>query len=57
MTARRSSEWICAGTAVLTRMRSAGQKLETARISNNPAELRRVAARAGVSPRIVVEAT
>jgi transposase len=43
--------------SVLVRMTADGSKLETARISNSPAELRRQIARAGVSPRVVVEAT
>ena len=43
--------------SVLVRMTPDGQKLETARITNSPAELRRVVARAGASPRVVVEAT
>src|SRR5437016_12838933 len=43
--------------SVLVRMTADGQKLETARFSNSPAELRRQIARAGASPRVVVEAT
>ena len=43
--------------SVLVRMTADGRKLETARITNSPAELRRQIARAGVSPRVVVEAT
>jgi transposase len=43
--------------SVLVRMTADGRKLETARIINSPAELRRVIARAGVSPRVVLEAT
>jgi transposase len=38
-------------------MTADGRKLETARITNSAAELRRQVARAGVSPRVVVEAT
>jgi hypothetical protein len=43
--------------SVLVRMTGDGQKLETTRITNSAAELRRQIARAGVSPRVVVEAT
>jgi len=43
--------------SVLVRMTVDGQKLETARITNSPAELRRVIARAGKRPRVVLEAT
>jgi transposase len=43
--------------SVLVRMTPDGRKLETARITNSPAELRRVVARAGASPRVVAEAT
>jgi transposase len=43
--------------SVLVRMTADGRKLETARITNSAAELRRQIARAGVSPRVVVEAT
>ena len=43
--------------SVLVRMSPDGRKLETARITDSPAELRRQIARAGVSPRVVVEAT
>ena len=43
--------------SVLVRMTADGRKLETARITNRAAELRRQIARAGVSPRVVVEAT
>src|SRR5438874_2177196 len=42
--------------SVLVRMTADGRKLETARITNSPAELRRQIARAGKHPR-VVEAT
>jgi hypothetical protein len=43
--------------SVLVRMTADGRKLETARISNSPAELRRVIARAGKRPQVVLEAT
>jgi hypothetical protein len=43
--------------SVLVRMTEDGRKLETARIDNSPAALRTVLARAGSSPRVVVEAT
>jgi transposase len=43
--------------SVLVRMTADGRKLETARITNRPAELRRVIARAGVRPQVVLEAT
>ena len=43
--------------SVLVRMTEDGRKLETARIENSPAALRAVIARAGVRPRVVVEAT
>jgi transposase len=43
--------------SVLVRMTGDGRKLETARISNSPAELRRQIARAGKHPRVVLEAT
>src|SRR6266567_2437940 len=43
--------------SVLVRMTADGRKLETARITNSPAELRRQIARAGESPRVVLEAT
>jgi len=43
--------------SVLVRMTSDGQRLETARITNCPAELRRQIARAGAHPRVVLEAT
>jgi transposase len=43
--------------SVLVRMTPDGKKLETARITNSPAELRRQIARAGESPRVVLEAT
>src|SRR5258706_1594898 len=41
--------------SVLVRMTGDGRKLETARITNSPAELRRQIARAGKSPRVVLE--
>jgi hypothetical protein len=43
--------------SVLVRMTADGRKLETARITNSPAELRRQIARAGTHPRVVLEAT
>src|ERR1700745_3850915 len=43
--------------SVLVRMTADGRKLETARITNGPAELRRVIARAGKRPKVVLEAT
>jgi transposase len=43
--------------SVLVRMTGDGQKIETARITNSPAELRRQIARAGTHPRVVLEAT
>jgi transposase len=43
--------------SVLVRMTEDGRKLETARITNSPPALRAVMARAGNSPRVVVEAT
>ncbi len=43
--------------SVLVRMTGDGQKLETARITNSPAELRRQISRAGKCPRVVLEAT
>ena len=43
--------------SVLVRMTEDGRKLETARIENSPRALRAVMARAGVRPRVVVEAT
>jgi len=43
--------------SVLVRMTEDGRKLETVRITNSPAELRKVIARAGENPRVVVEAT
>ena len=43
--------------SVLVRMSAEGRKLETIRITNSPAELRRAVARAGKRPRVVLEAT
>ena len=43
--------------SVLVRMTEDGRKLGTARISNSPAALRAEIARAGESPRVVLEAT
>ncbi len=43
--------------SVLVRMTADGRKLETCRITNSPAELRRVIARAGRRPKVVLEAT
>ena len=58
MTAGRSSAWICtAAASVLVRMTEDGRRLGTARITNSPQELRREIARAGKSPKVVLEAT
>src|SRR5213079_2275052 len=43
--------------SVIVRMTEDGRKLETARITNSPAALRAVIARAGKNPRVVIEAT
>jgi transposase len=43
--------------SVLVRMTPDGRKLETARITNSPAALRRAIAGAGTQPRVVLEAT
>jgi len=43
--------------SVLVRMTEDGRKLETVRITNSPAALRAVIARAGNHPLVVVEAT
>lgn len=43
--------------SVLVRMTEDGRKLETVRITNSPAALRGVIARAGENPRVVIEAT
>jgi transposase len=43
--------------SVLVRMTADGRKLETTRIINSPAELRKVIARAGKRPKVVLEAT
>lgn len=43
--------------SVLVRMTEDGRRLGKARITNSPAELRREIARAGTSPRVVLEAT
>jgi len=43
--------------SVLVRMTMDGRKLETVRIENSPAGLRKVLARCGVSPLVVLEAT
>jgi transposase len=43
--------------SVLVRMSEDGRRLGMARISNSPAELRREIARAGKSPKVVLEAT
>ena len=43
--------------SVLVRMTEDGRKLETVRITNSPAALRAVIARAGTNPRVVIEAT
>src|SRR5258708_26057400 len=43
--------------SVLVRMTEDGRRLGTARITNSPAELRKAIARAGKSPKVVLEAT
>ena len=43
--------------SVLVRMTEDGRKLETVRITNSPAALRREIAKAGKHPRVVLEAT
>ncbi len=43
--------------SVLVRMTADGKRLETARITNSPAELRREIAKAGQQPKVVLEAT
>jgi transposase len=43
--------------SVLVRMTAGGRKLGTARITNSPAGLRQEIARAGTSPKVVLEAT
>jgi hypothetical protein len=43
--------------SVLVRMTEDGRRLGTARITNSPSELRREIAKAGKSPRVVLEAT
>src|SRR5690242_14490790 len=43
--------------SVIVRMTDDGRKLETVRITNSPAALRREIAKAGQHPRVVVEAT
>ena len=43
--------------SVLVRMTPDGRRLDTARITNSPAELRRAIARAGSCPKVVLEAT
>jgi len=43
--------------SVLVRMTEDGRKLETVRITNTPAALRREIAKAGKHPRVVLEAT
>src|ERR1700747_984601 len=43
--------------SVIVRMTEDGRKLETVRITNSPAALRAVIARAGEHPRVVIEAT
>jgi hypothetical protein len=43
--------------SVLVRMTEDGRRLGTVRITNSPQELRREIARAGKSPRVVLEAT
>ena len=43
--------------SVIVRMTEDGRKLETVRITNSPAALRAVIAKAGKNPRVVIEAT
>ena len=43
--------------SVLVRLTEDGRKLETVRISNGPAALRKEIAKAGENPRVVLEAT
>src|ERR1700750_3139541 len=43
--------------SLIVRMTEDGRKLETARITNSPAALRREIAKAGKNPRVVIEAT
>ena len=43
--------------SVLVRMTEDGRKLETVRINNSPAALRKEIAKAGENPRVVLEAT
>jgi len=43
--------------SVIVRMTEDGRKLETVRITNSPAALRAVIARAGKNPKVVIEAT
>src|SRR2546429_417981 len=43
--------------SVIVRMTEDGRKLETARITNSPAALRAVIAKAGKNPKVVIEAT
>ena len=43
--------------SVLVRMTEDGRRLDTARITNSPAALRAEIAKAGISPRVVLEAT
>ena len=43
--------------SVLVRMTADGKRLETARITNSAAELRREIAKAGEHPKVVLEAT
>ena len=43
--------------SVIVRMTEDGRKLETVRITNSPAALRAVIAKAGKNPRVIIEAT
>jgi transposase len=43
--------------SVIVRMTEDGRKLETVRITNSPAALRAVIAKAGKNPKVVIEAT
>src|SRR5881296_3807905 len=56
-TARRSWAWTCTGAgSVLVRMAEDGHKLSTVRIANSPARLAAEIKRAGLHPKMVLEA-
>ena len=58
MTAGRLPAWTCtAAGRVLVRMTEDGRRLGMARITSSPQELRKQIARAGKSPKVVLEAT